>query len=76
MSRGTYGFDFTYPVAGGTSTQIIDALIGVALRGPVSARRRAAPRSASSTSCRRPTPTTRIRQAAAVLLSSPEFLTH
>jgi hypothetical protein len=55
MSRGSYGFVFTYPVAGGTSAQIVDALTARAVPRTVSTTR-AVRRSASSTCCPSPMP--------------------
>ena len=70
MSRGQYGLDITYPIAGGTSTQITDALIGSLFLGPVSPETRGATIGFLDV-LPAPDDTTRIRQAAAVLLSAP-----
>jgi len=75
MSRGQYGLDITYPIAGGTSTQITDALIGSLFLGPVSPETRGTTIGFLDV-LPAPDDTTRIRQAAAVLLSSPEALRH
>jgi uncharacterized protein (DUF1800 family) len=74
-SRGSYGFAFTYPVSGGTSSQVIDALGAMLFVAPL-------PTPTRDTAIEfldvlsEPNATIRIQQAAAVLLSSPEFLTH
>jgi uncharacterized protein (DUF1800 family) len=74
-SRGSYGFAFTYPVSGGTSTQVIDALGSMLFMAPVSDATRGAAIGFLDV-LPEPSATTRVQQAAAVLLSSPEFLTH
>jgi hypothetical protein len=75
MSRGSYGLDITYPVAGGTSTEITDGLIGALFQGPVSPETRAATIGFLDV-LPAVDPGTRVEQAAAVLLASPEFLRH
>src|SRR5262249_17373952 len=42
VSRGLYGFHFSYPVGGGTSTQIVDALAAALFVAPPSSATRAA----------------------------------
>ncbi len=74
-SRGAYGFQFTYPVSGGTSAQVIDGLAAGLFVKPISAETRGAAIGFLDV-LPEPNQTTRIQQAAAVLLSSPEFLTH
>jgi len=75
MSRGSYGLDFTYPVAGGTSAQIVDGLSGSLFLAPITSATRGAAIGFLDV-LSEPVQATRIQQAAAVLLSSPEFLTH
>ncbi len=75
MSGGSYGLDVTYPVAGGTSVEITDALIGALFLGPVSDETRGASIGFLEV-LPAPDQATRVEQAAAVLLSSPEFLKH
>jgi uncharacterized protein (DUF1800 family) len=75
MSGGSYGLDVTYPVAGGTSAQITDALIGSLFLGPASPETRGATIGFLDV-LPEPNPAARVEQAAAVLLSSPEFLKH
>jgi Protein of unknown function (DUF1800) len=74
-SRGSYGFSFTYPVAGGTSTEIIDGLAAAFFVEPISSDTRGAAIGFLDV-LPEPNATIRVRQAAALLLSSPEFLTH
>jgi hypothetical protein len=74
-SRGAYGLDFTYPVAGGTSAEIVDGLAASLFLGPLSSDTRGAAIGFLDV-LPEPDPATRVEQAAAVLLSSPEFLTH
>jgi hypothetical protein len=74
-SRGSYGFAFTYPVSGGTAAQVIDALSSMLFVAPVSEATRGAAIGFLDV-LPEPNATTRVQQAAAVLLSSPEFLTH
>ena len=74
-SRGSYGFSFTYPVSGGTSAQVIDGLANFLFVAPLSSETRGAA-IAFLDVLPEPNATIRVRQAAAVLLSSPEFLTH
>lgn len=74
-SRGAYGFDFNYPVAGGTPIQITDALAEAFFVEPLSPEMRAVAIEFLDV-LPEPNPPTRVEQAAAVLLSSPEFLTH
>jgi uncharacterized protein (DUF1800 family) len=75
MSRGVYGLDFTYPVAGGTSAEVVDALAAALFLGPVSSETRGAAIGFLDV-LPEPDPADRVEQTAAVLLSSPEFLTH
>jgi uncharacterized protein (DUF1800 family) len=75
MSRGSYGLDFTYPVAGGTSAEIVDGLAASLFLGPLSSDTRGAAIGFLDV-LPEPDPATRVEQAAAVLLSSPEFLGH
>lgn len=75
MSRGAYGLDFTYPVGGGTSAQIVDALLAALFLGPPSPDTRGAAIGFLDV-LPEPDPADRVEQTAAVLLSSPEFLTH
>jgi hypothetical protein len=74
-SRGAYGFVFSYPVSGGTSAQVVDALASMLFVAPVSEATRGAAVGFLDV-LPEPNATVRVRQAAAVLLSSPEFLTH
>jgi hypothetical protein len=74
-SRGAYGFAFTYPVSGGTSAEVIDGLASMLFVAPVSDATRGAAIGLLDV-LPEPDATTRVEQAAAVLLSSPEFLTH
>lgn len=74
-SRGSYGFAFSYPIAGGTSAQVTDALAGMLFVAPVSDATRGTTIGFLDV-LPEPNATTRVQQAAAVLLSSPEFLTH
>jgi hypothetical protein len=75
MSGGSYGLAFIYPIGGGSSAQITDALIASLFLGPVSAETRGATVGFLDV-LPAPNPATRVAQAAAVLLSSPEFLKH
>jgi uncharacterized protein (DUF1800 family) len=75
MSRGSYGLSFTYPIAGGTSAQIVDALAAQLFLGPLSPDTRGAAIGFLDV-LPEPVASQRIEQAAAVLLSTPEFLTH
>ena len=75
MSRGSYGLDFTYPVAGGTSAQIVDALTAALFLAPPSNETRGAAIGFLDV-LPEPDQGQRVEQTAAVLLSSPEFLTH
>jgi uncharacterized protein (DUF1800 family) len=75
MSGGSYGLDVTYPVAGGTSAEITDALIGSLYLGPVASATRDATIGFLDV-LPEPNPAVRVEQAAAVLLASPEFLRH
>jgi uncharacterized protein (DUF1800 family) len=74
-SRGAYGFMFTYPVSGGTSAQVVDALANMLFVAPISDATRGAAIGFLDV-LSEPDQTIRVRQTAAVLLSSPEFLTH
>jgi uncharacterized protein (DUF1800 family) len=74
-SRGSYGFDPTYPVSGGTPIQITDALAEAFFVEPLSPEMRAVAIEFLEV-LPEPNPPTRVEQAAALLLSSPEFLTH
>src|SRR5262245_6767034 len=75
MSRGSYGLDITYPVAGGTSAEVVDGLAAGLFLAPITSATRGAAIGFLDVLIE-PVQLTRIRQAAAVLLSSPEFLTH
>ena len=75
VSRGSYGLDFTYPVVGGTSEEIIDGLTSGLFLAPLSSPTREMGLGFLDI-LPEPVVATRIEQAAAVLLSSPEFLTH
>ena len=74
-SRGSYGFVFTYPVSGGTSAQVIDGLASALFVAPISSETRGAAIGFLDVLAE-PVPAKRVQQAATVLLSSPEFLTH
>ncbi len=74
-SRGAYGLDFTYPPVGGTSAQVIDGLAGGLFLAPLSSDTRGAAIGFLDV-LPEPDPADRVEQAAAVLLSSPEFLSH
>ena len=74
-SRGSYGFVFTYPVSGGTSAQVIDGLASALFMAPISSETRGAAIGFLDVLAE-PVPAKRVQQAATVLLSSPEFLTH
>lgn len=74
-SRASYGLDFTFRVAGGTSAQIVDGLAGGLFLAPISSATRGAAIGFLDV-LPEPVTATRIQQAATVLLSSPEFLTH
>ena len=74
-SRGAYGFVFTYPISGGTSAEVIDALGTMLFVASLSPETRGAAIGFLDV-LPEPVAINRIRQAAAVLLSSPEFLTH
>jgi uncharacterized protein (DUF1800 family) len=74
-SRGAYGFAFAYPIVDGTPAEIVDALAGAFfVAPPASATRTTA--IAFLEALPEPNPPARVAQAAALLLSSPEFLTH
>jgi uncharacterized protein (DUF1800 family) len=73
-ARHTGGFVFTYPVSGGTPDQIVDALIAQILPGGASSDTRATAVALVQTLT--VTDSNKIEQAAALLLSSPEFLQH
>ena len=74
MSRNAYGLVFTYPISGGTSAQVTDALGSKLFVAPLSSQTRDATVGFLDV-LPEPNPTTRVQQAAAVLLSSPGFLT-
>jgi len=74
-SRGSYGLDFTYPVAGGTPAQIVDGLAGGLFLAPLSGDTRATAIGFLEV-LPEPDPARRVEQAAALLLASPEFLMH
>ncbi len=74
-SRGSYGLVYTYPISGGTSVQVTDALAGMLFVAPVSSATRDATIGFLDV-LPEPVATKRVQQAAAVLLSSPEFLSH
>jgi hypothetical protein len=75
MSRNAYGLAFTYPISGGTSEQVTDALGSMLFVAPLSFQTHDATVGFLDV-LPEPNQTKRIQQAAAVLLSSPEFLTH
>ncbi len=73
-ARGLNGFHFTYPIAGGTADQIVDALIAELLPGGASGDTRATAIAFVQTLV--VPDAQKIEQAAALLMSSPEFLQH
>src|SRR5262249_5256608 len=74
-SRGAYGFVFTYPISGGTSAEVIDALGTMLFVASLSPETRGAAIGFLDV-LPEPVAINRIRQAAAVLRSDREFLTH
>jgi len=73
-ARGLDGFVFTYPVSGGTAEEVTDALIALLIPGGVSTTTRVQTIAfVQSVPLGDPD---RVAQAAAVLLSAPEFLLH
>jgi uncharacterized protein (DUF1800 family) len=74
-AKGQDGYDFIYPIGGGSSAEIADALIDMLFVAPVSADTRLTT-IAFLDILSEPDPAARVEQAAAVLLSSPEFLLH
>ena len=73
-AQGQDGFTFTYPIAGGTAEEIVDALAPVLLRGGMSDDTRDI--AVAFVMLLGVPDADRVIQAATVLLSSPEFLTH
>jgi uncharacterized protein (DUF1800 family) len=73
-ARHENGFQFTYPVAGGTPDQIVDALVAQLLPGGASSDTSATAVALVQTLA--VPDAEKIEQAAALLLSSPEFLQH
>ncbi len=73
-ARHQNGFSFTYPVSGGTPEQIVDALIAQILPGGASGDTRAT--AIALVESLVVPDAQKIQQAAALLLSSPEFLQH
>jgi uncharacterized protein (DUF1800 family) len=74
-ARGERGYTFTYPATDGTSAGVVDALAGFLFTAAPSAETREVA-IAFLDGLAEPDPTARVAQAAAVLLSSPEFLLH
>lgn len=74
-ARRQRNFDFTYPALGPSSAEVVDGLIAHWFVHPVSADTRDVA-VAYLDVLAEPDPTARAEQAAAVLLSSPEFLLH
>lgn len=76
-ARGKDGFSFTYPVSGGTSAEIVDALIAQLLPGGASSDTRlTAIALVDAVEAAGGNDNKRLQQAGAFLLSSPEFLHH
>lgn len=73
-ARGRDGFVFTYPISGGTSEAIVDALIAMLLPGGASPDTRDT--AIALADVLTVTDTRRVEQTAALLMSSPEFLQH
>jgi uncharacterized protein (DUF1800 family) len=73
-ARGLDGFTFTYPVSGGTSSQIIDALAASLFTGGIGNDTRDT--AVAFLDSLAVTDQQRVQQGAAFLLSSPEFLLH
>jgi uncharacterized protein (DUF1800 family) len=74
-AKGQDGYAFTYPIGGGSSAEIADALVDMLFVAPVSVDTRLTT-VAFLDILPEPDPAARVEQAAAVLLSSPEFLLH
>jgi len=74
-ARRQRNFDFTYPALGPTSADVVDGLIADFVAQPISADTRDVA-VAFLDVLADPDPTVNAEQAAAVLLSSPEFLQH
>ena len=73
-ARGLDGFVFSYPISSGTSEEIVDALIAMLLPGGASADTRDTAMAFLDVLVAGDS--TKIQQAAAVLMSGPEFLQH
>ncbi len=73
-ARGLDGFNFTYPVSGGSSTAIVDALGASLFTGGIGNDTRDT--AIAFLDALAVTDQQRVQQAAAFLLSSPEFLLH
>jgi uncharacterized protein (DUF1800 family) len=73
-ARGRDGFVFTYPVSGGPSEDIVDALIAMLQPGSVSTDTRDL--AIALADVLTVTDARRVEQTAAMLMSSPEFLQH